>query len=637
MHKNKTGAFPLVAALVISSAVLLSACSGDQKTIPNGVDVTASASRGAPGDLLRCQVASQIQILELFQPRYIGKAISQFAHIDNDLRKRHSDDAVSDMYGLWKYTLDTYYAGALRGGQSSQTQTRALAFGRALYCLVGLDGSALTLSTTPLDQNSVVQVVFPSPTDQTVVTGTKQAGMLIPGGTLSQPVTISVTPITGNFTFPAGPLNTKLDQYGPFFEFKVVPEQAFSVPVIAAACIATVSGDAPPPSVDIAHNVGNGIEILPTVSVPFLVCGATALAPQPSAFELARNGEYGKAVRRLGSEALHLFTPTQAFASVASGIGGKTKSLSPFGGVDTSVVVKLPSNFPPQPQLAPAGSNVATAPSALIETPNGHTPLGGASVTMTIMSGGGSIGPTSSSTRVTTTSLTSDGTTGLATVPNWTLGAGPANTLSASASFTLPMTISGFPTSGAGAGAGVVVSGNPLMFTATSTDVVPYQAGGYVYLSGDGTVGTGFEQPSFNASPANGWQTGTAAFGSSNLGESCPSLTSTVGTTWVNGQHGNSYMLLRKSFTLPAWWTAGVTIGIAIDNDFQAYMDGINVTPTNVATYDPGTGFVTHEGCATRDSFTFPVQTGGGSHILAIRARDRGTAAYVDTRVGGNP
>ncbi len=636
MRTTQSG--PIVVAMMISGAVFLSSCSGDQKTIPTGVDVTASASRGAPGGGPECQIASRSQILGLFQPTFRGKAMSRFSDIDRDLRRRsdRKDDAVRDMYSLWEYTLDTYYAGDLSGGQSTETQDRTLAFGRGLYCLVGLDGSALTLGTTPLDQSSVVQVVFPSPTDQTVVTGTKQAGLMIPANTLTQPVTISVTPVTGNFTFPVGPLNTKLDQYGPFFEFKVVPAQAFTTPVLAAACISTIAGGAPPSSVDIAHNVGSGIEILPTVSVPFLVCGATGLAPQPSAFQLARNGEYGKAVRRLGSEAISLFTPTQVYAS-AAGIGGKTKSFSPFGGVDTAVVVKLPSNFPAQPQLAPAGSNVAAAPSALIETPNGHTPLGGASVTMTVVSGGGSIGPTSSSTKVTTTTITSDGTTGLATVPNWTLGAGPANSLSANASFTLPGNISGFPTSGAGSGAAIVVAGNPLMFTATSTDVVPYHASGYFYLSGDATVGTGFEQPNFVPTTAGGWQTGTAAFASTNLGASCPSLVSTVGTTWANDPHGNSYMLLRKSFTLPAWWTSGVTVGIAIDNDFQAFVDGVNVTPTTVPTYDPSTGFVTHEGCATRDSFTFPVQANGGSHVLAIRARDRGVAAYADTKVGVTP
>ena len=106
----------------------------------------------------------------LFAASYQGQATSQFAHIDNDVRKQQNSQAVSDMFALWKYTLDKYYAGNLNGGTSSQTQSATLAFGRGLYCLVGLDGSTLTLSTTPLDPNSVVKVVFPSTADQTVVT-----------------------------------------------------------------------------------------------------------------------------------------------------------------------------------------------------------------------------------------------------------------------------------------------------------------------------------------------------------------------------------------------------------------------------------------------------------------------------------
>jgi hypothetical protein len=92
-------------------------------------------------------------------------------------------------------------------------------------------------------------------------------------------------------------------------------------------------------------------------------------------------------------------------------------------------------------------------------------------------------------------------------------------------------------------------------------------------------------------------------------------------------------MLLRHSFTLPAWWSAGLTFGIAIDNDFQLFVDGVNVTPTTSPAFDPTSGFVKHEGCATQDSFLVQLTVAGGSHVLAIRARDRGTAAYVDARL----
>lgn len=614
--------------LLIGPALFwLGACAHDASSLPSEPGAAVSASVGGA----QCPTITQQQITSLFTPGLRGTATSGLQLVQNDLASGLTAQAVTDMFKEWSFTLTSFYAGKLAGGQSSSTQTATLAFGRALYCLVGLDGSSLTLNTTPLDPNNVVQVVFPSASDQTVVTGSKQGGVLIPGNTLSQPVTISITLLNGPFTFPSGPLNTKLDQYGPFFEFKVIPQQTFSTAVVAAACIATPAGEPPPPSVDIAHNVGTGIEILPTAPVNFLDCGGSALDPQRSVFDLVRDAQYGQAANRLLSLAAGVFSTTSLHAA-GSGIGGKTKSFSPFGGVDTAVVVQLPANFPAQPQHAAAGSNVASPPAVLVQTTNGHTPLGGASVTFTVTAGGGSLGPTTSATALTSTASPTATATGVATVPNWTLGAGPSNTVTANASIALPTSISGLQTTGAG----ISVSGNPVSFTATSTDVIPYQGVGYVFLSGAAGLAPGFEQPGFAATSQNGWQTGTAAFASTNLGTACPSLVGTVGTPWPNSPAPTD-MLLRRTFTLPQWWSAGLTVGIAIDNDFQLFVDGVNVTPTTSPAFDPASGFVTHEGCATQDSFLVPVSLSGGTHLMAIRARDRGTAAYVDARLSATP
>lgn len=616
--------------LLVPAMLFAAACSNDAAPMPSepGMpSIPVNANRIVPSG---CTVITARQIGDLFAPKQQLIVTAWYVLTLADIAAGRTTQAVTHMYQIWDFTLKNYYAGKLDGGQSTDTQTAVLAFGQQLYCLVGLDGSTLTLSTTPLDQNNVVQVVYPSSSDQTVVTGTQEGGLLIPANTLTQPVTISITLLPGPYTFPAGPLNTKLDQYGPFYEFTVVPAQTFTTPVIAAGCIAAADGGTPPPSVDIAHNVGNGIEILPTAPVGFLNCTGTGMAPHRSLFQLVEDKHFGQAVKRLGSLAVNLVSPRALYA-VGSGIGGKTKSFSPFGGVDTAVVVKSASSTT---QNAPAGSDVASAPSVVVQTATG-TPLGGASVTFAITSGGGSLGPATSSSVVPSTTATSDNTTGLATVPNWTLGVGPTNTATANAAITLPATLSGFPTTGAG----ITISGNPVTFTATSnTDLIPYQAPGYSYQSGTTGFDTGFEAPSFDAS---GWPTGPAAFGSSNLGSSCPSLVASVGTTWPNNPNGSTDMLLRKSFTLPAWWTAGLTVGIAIDNDFQLFVDGVNVTPTSNPAYDPSSGFVKHEGCATQDSFLVPLTVAVGTqstqHLLAIRARDRGVAAYVDSRLSVSP
>lgn len=615
--------------LCLTSLLSIAACSHDGGSGPSGPDAifkqTAVLSAGA-----KCTSITQQQITSLFTPGLRGTATSGLQLVLNDLAAGNTAQAVTDMYKEWDFTLRSYYAGSLNGGTSPSAQTATLNFGKALYCLVGLDGSGLTLTTTSLDANNVVQVVFPSTSDQTVLTGSKHGGVLIPGNTLTQPVTISISLLPGSYTFPAGPLNTKLDQYGDFFEFTVVPAQAFTKAVTAAACIHTAGGDTPPASVDLAHNVGTGLEILPRADASFLDCGGTAMAPEPGVKQLLRNGQYGRAAAHLGTLALNLFAPTPAYAA-ASAIGGGTKSFSPFGGVDTAVVVQTAPGFPAQPQTAPAGSNVAAAPSVLVSTVNGHTPLGGASVVFAVTAGGGS---DSTGGTAVTSATTLTNSSGIATAPFWTLGVGPANTLTATASFTLPTAISSFATSGASSAAGVVVTGNPITFSATSTDIVPYQASGYTFISGADGLLPGFEQPTFATT---GWSQGQGAFGSGDAGGTvCPlDNDGSLHITWNNATAPTD-MLLRKSFALPSWWSAPLTVRVAIDNDIQVFVNGHNETATASSGYDASSGFVVHEGCATLDSFTFSVPTSDlvhGTNLLAIRARDRGTIAYVDVRM----
>lgn len=613
--------------LCLTCLLTIAACSHDGGSGPSGPDAVFKGATALSAGA-RCTPITQQQITSLFTPGLRGTATSGLQLVLNDLSAGNTAQAVTDMYTEWDFTLRSYYAGSLSGGTSSGTQTATLNFGKALYCLVGLDGSGLTLTTTSLNANNVVQVVFPSSSDQTVVTGSKHGGVLIPGNTLTQPVTISISLLPGSYTFPAGPLNTKLDQYGDFFEFTVVPAQAFTKAVTAAACI----NDDPPSSVDLAHNVGTGLEILPRADASFLDCGGTAMAPEPGVKQLLRNGQYGRAAAHLGALALDLFAPTPAYAA-ASAIGGGTKSFSPFGGVDTAVVVQTAPGFPAQPQTAAAGSNVAAAPSVLVSTVNGHTPLGGAAVVFAVTAGGGSDstgGSAVTSARMLTNS------SGIATAPFWTLGVGPTNTLTATASFTLPTSISNFATSGASSTAAVVVTGNPITFSATSTDVVPYQASGYTFISGAAGLLPGFEQPAF---ATRGWSSqGQGAFGSGDAGGTvCPLDTDgSLHTPW-NNTTAPTDMLLRKTFTLPSWWTAPLTMRVAIDNDIQVFVNGHNETASASSGYDASSGFVTHEGCATLDSFTFSVPTSdlvrGGTNLVAIRARDRGTIAYVDVRV----
>ncbi len=161
------------------------------------------------------------------------------------------------MFQLWDLVLKAYYQGNLKGGTSNDTQDNVLELGQLLYCLVGLDGSGLALGDA-LGDGDVTQVVFPSTQNTDVVHGDGDGGLRVPPGAINGPVTVTISLITDPFDPFKGPLNTKLDQYGPFFLFEVVPLDALVQPVDIAQCF----DNAPPASTHIAHNVGTGIEIL---------------------------------------------------------------------------------------------------------------------------------------------------------------------------------------------------------------------------------------------------------------------------------------------------------------------------------------------------------------------------------------
>ncbi len=111
--------------------------------------------------------------------------------------------------------------------------------------------------------------------------------------------------------------------------------------------------------------------------------------------------------------------------------------------------------------------------------------------------------------------------------------------------------------------------------------------------------------------------TGVAPFGSPN--EGCTLNAAVLPTSWPASE--STYLYARRTFALLA--PATVRIGIAIDNDVQVYVDGVDVSD----------GLRVHEDCPSLDSFIFDVPLLAGSHILAIRALDRGVSSYLDAKV----
>ncbi len=361
---------------------------------------------------------------------------------------------------------------------------------------------------------------------------------------------------------------------------------------------------------------GTGLEIL-HIAPSFLACSGTASAER-SPLQLAQAHDYRGALAALGSRFSDLLV-TNAYAFGGStGIGGKIRSFSPFGVVDTLVTAQ--ANSATQ-QQGPTGAPAASPPAVLVQTLGGHTPLPGANVTFNVLQGAGVLTAVGNPALVAQVSATTD-TSGVARVGSWSIGVGQ-NIVNAIASFAPPAS-----------GVGVSVTGNPVADTATGGNVLSYLGGNYRFLLASTGDTAGFFQPGFNDAA---WGLGNAAFGSGSVpGTTCP-LDNTVATHWDNSIQP-SVMLLRRAFPWPGkgTGTTTLTLGVAIDNDIQVYVNGTDVTPSVQGGTLQSDGYVHHEGCAAQDSFTFTVSDAllvGGNNILAVRARDRGAVAYVDARL----
>src|SRR3984957_9563461 len=359
-------------------AALAVGCSSDRATAPPMSAAPSALAARASARAVSCpsldSTAIDIGLLARFPTSIV--ALAEWVQVLAQYKAGKTTQARSNMFKLWGQALSAYASGSLIGGRSMKTANLLLRFGDGLYCDVGLDPTGLTLGADPTNPANVTVVVFPATDTQTVVTNDGQAAVKISPKAITQPVTITIAYITTQFPAFAGPLDTPLDQYGPFFQYTVTPEQPFSDTVVVEACITGPSGTVPP-AVHIGHNVAStGIGGVPDTVVQILpkapanlTCTGSGTSMRPAAhglFQLAA---------AYGSRVLSWFTPTPAYAA-SLGLGGKTKSFSPFGGVDsTVVVVPQPNPFPNQ--TVPTGSATPVVPAVLLTTPNAR-PVPGA-------------------------------------------------------------------------------------------------------------------------------------------------------------------------------------------------------------------------------------------------------------------
>jgi len=347
----------------------------------------------------------------------------------------HSPLAQKLVLGFIAFVLKKYWAGALNGGFSSTTQQQVVDLVNGLLCWIGLPQN-FTLAS--LGSDGTAAVITPTTPDTTIVTGSKLAGTQVDSGSVTQPVLLTIKRLPDT----PGPLLTQLDQYPLYYQFTVTPDTgSFTIPVTIGMCLAT---NVTPPSdvgrLRVAHNVApdtaGSIQILPLVPAPFVDCTNATVTGMRSSNPLA-NLALG-AWRAARHAVVSLLSP-EPLEAAAGGIGGTVKNFSPFGLVDT-LVVMTPNS--PTSQSAPIGTAVQ-APSVRLTTPAGHH-YSGLAVSFAVATGGGSL---------TGGSQTTD-TTGVATASSWTLGTTPGAN-SATATATPPYTGSG-------------ILNNPTTFSATA-------------------------------------------------------------------------------------------------------------------------------------------------------------------------
>jgi RHS repeat-associated protein len=143
--------------------------------------------------------------------------------------------------------------------------------------------------------------------------------------------------------------------------------------------------------------------------------------------------------------------------------------------------------------------------------------------------------------------------------------------------------------------------------------VIPYSAEGWKYQQVTHGGLPGFQAPTFNDSS---WNTGGAPFGTTHAG--CP-LGPTVRTLWSV----DTDMLLRRNIDLTEPF-GPLAVKVTVDNGADVYWNGTLLNPT-----------LDKEGCAAYDDYEWevPASLQSASNVLAIRAKDRGYASFIDVTV----
>jgi hypothetical protein len=561
-------------AAFISGALLVVACSEQptaptERTIPPGSGPTFAYTCSTT--LTTC---IQNLITGLFRP---GDNLKSANDLWTNVKTKFAQGAKglpaaqAKATDLVTYGLKLFYAGKLIGGTDPTTQAKLADLSAALSQYVGGSGVPI-IPSGALGPDGAAVIITPQSPTTLVITGTKQAGALVPAGAAPTTTLLSIVRLPDS----PGPLRTSLVQHPLFYHFSTSPEVTFNLNVTNGVCQSETLTLA---QLRLAHNVGpnfGDVEVLPFVNAPFLDCSNLAVGT------LERGGLFGLASagwsllgRTVGPVATAIFLPDELHAAALETccLGGTLKKYSEFGAVEPG---SNPANLNYNPNAgtfsglsAAPGGTVSPAPSVKLTRQDG-SPIVNAPVEFAVGEAGGTVNGYTKDTVFTNTS-------GIATETTWVLGSTPGTyTLTAT-----PRAIARSPGSGEPYKPAAAFDPTSLTFTATATTATPVSSSLELIASSNAGGVVVEDHPD-----------------APSQGATLNQLSATVNASAVNG----AMSILTKGSAVATWQSGGA--GQVVFTDFGWNTVGVTDPLSHAHTYS-GTDW----------TYTFTANTSGAFNL----------------------
>ena len=351
--------------VAVLALAVLTACDDHSVSSP----ASPRSSSASQGPSSRAALEAQINglINDLYAPRDQGAVYKQFADIKSDIASGRSADAETKLIAFFNRLLTDSKNGILQDPNGAQPPTTA----DALRTLLGNIASFAGVSSPipPPAADGAIGVIGPA--GGTLVSSSGFGGVSIPPGALPSDAIVVINRLPNPTAPKTGPLPTTLDQYPLFYDFSTIPViPQFNDFVLVGVCQLEVGEPFAPATQAIADRLQlahpnplnpSTIELLPRADASFMHCDGVNLASAASkTAPVGLAARFLDAATTVGTRVAALFMPTPAYA-VHGGLGGLTKSFSPFAGVDPGQSIVGVCSSP----MAGVSSTFATIPAAI--------------------------------------------------------------------------------------------------------------------------------------------------------------------------------------------------------------------------------------------------------------------------------